>query len=806
MEQGLKIQVEELFAEADLVKWFTTLRKAVKDVKDKNTMFREPLENLDSKLEELNPLIENIENKYSTKKKKKEKGVPKLKDVLDQPKWEVGKMVKQIENGNELVRKCSKRTPWNVFHALQLGDLKKCLNRLLSILKEEGIRNVFGKMVVSRENLGSFTTLADVTVGLDEPLRDLKNMLLRDNNVSMVVLNGFGGYGKTTLAIKFCEDKEVKAIFNKNIFLVPISKEPNLDVIQALRQRMAGPDDPLLLVLDDVWSNSESLLREFYDLKLKKCKILVTSRIKFRGFGTPYNLKPLNHKDSMTLLRHSASLGDISPDQDLLEEVLEHCKGLPLAISVIGKSLHGKDTEFWRSSLADWFKGSIPDSESDAELLLSLQSSIDALGDNEAIIRECFMDLASFPEGQRISAAAFIDMWAELYNLDEDSLSITILHKLASRGLANLVITRNIEILDDYYIEHFVRQHDRLRDLAIYNAKLDPIEYRKRLIVVSGDNQPINASRLSISSGGLISLFRKGKYVQKSQPINARLLSISSDGKSSKQWTSVHLPQLEVLVLNFTTENNAVPEFAQKFDKLKALIVTNYGSLTTELSNFHLLKSLSNLKRIRLERISIHSITKNFVPLKSLKKISLYMCNIGQAFCNCSIKISDAWPGLKEMNIDYCHDLRELPAELCDLVHMEILSITNCHKLSALPEEIGKLKNLEVLRLRSCTDLERLPVSIERLTKLYRLDMYNCFTIKELPKDIDKMSSLRMINVGQCLRLDELPVSVSVLDVQLEKVICDEEKKDLWELFIAREKIKVAKEQPNLNWLEMPPL
>ncbi|XP_068344712.1 probable disease resistance protein At5g66890 [Pyrus communis] len=803
MEQGLKIQVEELFAEADLVKWFTMLHEAVKDVKDKNPMFREPLENLDSKLEELNPLIKSIENKYSTKKKKKEKSVAKLKDVLDQPKWEVGKMVKQIENGNELVRKCSKLSPWNVFHALQLVDLKKCLNRLLRILTEEGSRNALGKMVVSREHLRSVTTLADVTVGLDEPLRDLKNMFFKDN-VSMLVLNGFGGYGKTTLAIKFCEDKEVKAVFKKNIFFVPVSKEPNLDVIQALRQRMAGRDDPLLLVLDDVWSNSEYLLKEFYDLNLRNCKILVTSRIQFRGFGTPYNLKALNDADSMTLLRHSASLGDISSVQDLLREVLEHCKGVPLAISVIGKSLCGKDTNFWRSRLADWFKGSIPDF--DAELLLSLQSSIDALGDNEAIIRECFMDLASFPEGQRISAAAFIDMWAELYNLDEDSLSITILHELASRGLANLVITRNIEILDDYYIEHFVRQHDRLKDLAIYNAKLDPIEYRKSLIVVSGDNQPINASRLCISSGGLISLFRKCKYVQKSQPINARLLSISSDGKSSTQWKSVRLPQLEVLVLNFTTENNAVPEFVQKTHKLKALIVTNYGSLPTELSNFHLLKSLSNLKRIRLERISIHSITKNFVPLNSLKKISLYMCNIGQAFCNCSIKISDAWPCLKEMNIDYCDDLRELPTELCDLVHMEILSITNCHKLSGLPEEIGKLENLEVLRLRSCTDLERLPVSIERLTKLYRLDMYNCFSIKELPEGIDKMSSLRRINVGQCSRLDELPVSVWVLDVQLEKVICDEEKKHLWEPFIARDKIKVAKEQPNLNWLEMPPL
>ncbi|KAB2604243.1 disease resistance protein [Pyrus ussuriensis x Pyrus communis] len=803
MEQGLKIQVEELFAEADLVKWFTMLHKAVKDVKDKKPMFREPLENLDSKLEELNPLIKSIENKYSTKKKKKEKSVAKLKDVLDQPKWEVGKMVKQIENGNELVRKCSKLSPWNVFHALQLVDLKKCLNELLRILTEEGSRNALGKMVVSRENLRSVTTLADVTVGLDEPLRDLKNMFFKDN-VSMLVLNGFGGYGKTTLAIKFCEDKEVKAIFKENMFFVRVSKEPNLDRIQVVRQRMAGPG-PLLLVLDDVWSNSESLLQEFYDLKLQNYKILVTSRSEFPGFGTPYNLKALNDEDSMTLLRHSASLGDSSSvPEDLLREILKHCKGVPLAITVTGKSLRGQATEFWRSRLADWSKGSILDSET--ELLLCLQSSIDALGDKEAIIRECFMDLVSFPEDQRISAAAFIDMWAELYKLDEDFLSIKNLHELASRGLANLVITRNIEILDDYYIEHFVSQHDMLRELAIYNAKLDPIEDRKRLIVVSGDNQPINASRLCISSGGLISLFRKCKYVQKSQPINARLLSISSDGTFPTQWQSVHLPQVEVLVLNFKTENNALPEFVQKIDKLKVLIVTNYGLLPTELNNFDLLESLSNLKRIRLERISIHSITKNFVPLKSLKKISLFMCNMGQAFRNCSIKISDAWPGLEEMNIDYCHDLVELPAELCDLVHMKILSITNCHKLSALPEEIGKLENLEVLRLRSCTELVRLPVSIKGLTKLNLLDMYNCFSIKELPEGIDKMSSLREINVGQCLRLGELPESVLVLDVQLEKVICDEEKKHLWEHFIARDKIKVAKEQPNLDWLEMPPL
>ncbi|TQD97226.1 hypothetical protein C1H46_017157 [Malus baccata] len=619
------------------------------------------------------------------------------------------------------------------------------------ILGVEGIRNGFENLAVAKEilaavqkngsvgnkenvviqkqeefhDLGSVPEPPHVTVGLDEPLRYLKKMLLK-GDVSMLVLTATGGCGKTTLAMKFCQDVDVKGKFKENIFFVTVSEHPSSDVeklYQRIKSQEAGQD--LLLVLDDVWSNT--VLQKFVELKLRNYKILVTSRSEFPGFGTSYKLKPLGYKDSMTLLRHSAALGDsLSVPEDLLREILKHCKGVPLAITVTGNSLSGQAAESWLSRLEDWRRGSILDYET--KLLLCLQSSIDALGDKEPIIRECFMDLVSFPEDQRISAAAFIDMWSELYMLDGDFRSIKNLHELARKGLANLVITRNenMTILDNYYSEHFVRQHDMLRELGIYIAKLDPIEDRKRLIV--------------------------------------------------------------------------------KIDKLKVLIVTNYGLSPTELSNFNLLESLSNLKRIRLESISIHSITKNLVPLKSLKKISLFMCNMGQAFHNCSIKISDAWPGLEEMNIDYCDDLVELPAELCDLVHMKVLSITNCHQLSCLPEEIGNLKNLDVLRLRSCTELVRLPVSIENLTKLRCLDMYNCFSIRKLPEGIGKMRGLRKINMGECSRLEELPLSVWDLDEQLEEVICDEERKPFWDSFLARDKIKVTKEKSSLNWLEKPQL
>ncbi|CAL8170835.1 unnamed protein product [Prunus armeniaca] len=344
-----------------------------------------------------------------------------------------------------------------------------------------------------------------------------------------------------------------------------------------------------------------------------------------------------------------------------------------------------------------------------------------------------------------------------------------------------------MEMVDDYYIEHFVTQHDMLRQLAVYNAKQDPIEQRKKLIVdISEDNEP------------------KWLTEQKSQPIKARLLSISSDGVFSTKWQSIQLPEVEVLVLNIQTKNYALPQFVEKIDKLKVLIVTNYGVLQADLSNFKLLGSLPNLKRIRLERISIPSISKKSMQLKGLQKISLFMCSIGQAFSNSSIQILEAFPNLVELNIDYCNDLVELPAKLCDLIHLKKLSITNCVQLSALPDEIGKLDDLEVLRLRSCTDLERLPDSIKNLSKLNLLDMYYCFNIKELPEQIGEMSGLRKIKMVQWLRLLRLPASVLNLE-QLREVICDKDTEILWgEPFksnLTNINIRVVKEDFKRNWL-----
>ena len=81
--------------------------------------------------------------------------------------------------------------------------------------------------------------------------------------------------------------------------------------------------NPILLILDDVWSGSESLVHKL-KFTLPDYKILVTSRFAFPRFDFTYRLKPLNDDDAMTLFHHSAFLQNGNPyiPDDLVNKVL----------------------------------------------------------------------------------------------------------------------------------------------------------------------------------------------------------------------------------------------------------------------------------------------------------------------------------------------------------------------------------------------------------------------------------------------------------------------------------------------------
>lgn len=122
-------------------------------------------------------------------------------------------------------------------------------------------------------------------------------------------------------------------------------------------------------------------------------------------------------------------------------QVVARCRGFPLAIVEVGKSLRDRAIESWDKFLDNWYENSsFLDSETD--FFGFLQSSKNTLGEKMDTVKECFMDLGSFPENQRIPVAALTDIWAVLYKVDDDTQSISNLYELTNQSqLANHIFT-----------------------------------------------------------------------------------------------------------------------------------------------------------------------------------------------------------------------------------------------------------------------------------------------------------------------------------------------------------------------------
>jgi len=100
------------------------------------------------------------------------------------------------------------------------------------------------------------------------------------------------------------------------------SDEDAVNRLGLLLKKVEG--SPLLLVLDDVWPCSESLVEKL-QFQISNFKILVTSRVAFPMFSTTCILKPLVHEESVTLFRHYTQLeknNSETPDNDLIQKVL----------------------------------------------------------------------------------------------------------------------------------------------------------------------------------------------------------------------------------------------------------------------------------------------------------------------------------------------------------------------------------------------------------------------------------------------------------------------------------------------------
>ncbi|KAH0868880.1 hypothetical protein HID58_075902 [Brassica napus] len=483
----------------------------------------------------------------------------------------------------------------------------------------------------------------------------------------------------------------------------------------------------------------------------------------------------LNEKDAKALLVHVAPRPYNAPQaeyEEVLRKILKRCNGLPLLIEVLGVPLKGKPLYYWKGQVESW---SEKETNLDGVLKL-LQPSFTAL---EPHLKECFMDMGSFLEDQKIRASVIIDIWVELYGKSPTSSSLAYmkyLDDLASQNLLKLIPLGRKEHEDGFYNELLVTQHDVLRELAIHQSKQEAVLERKRhSLVIQGDNYPDD------------------------------LLLNDLFSSSWEEMDSFQFPKVEALLLNISSSNYALPGFIATMKKLKVVIIINHGPDPAKLTNLSCLNSLPNLKRIRLEKVEITFLDILQLQLGRLKKLSLVMCSFGEVFYDTDeTDASKALPSLQEIDIDYCYDLDELPYWISEAVSWEKLSITNCHKLSILPEAIGNLSKLELLRLCSCISLSELPETTARLNNLQFLDISDCLGLRKLPLEIGRLDKLKKISMNKCWKC-ELPDSVRNLE-NLE-VKCDEETEMvLWkglEEKMINLNVQVEETEHNLNLLRL---
>eukprot|EP01018_Ginkgo_biloba_P002521 Gb_38649 [translate_table: standard] len=537
-------------------------------------------------------------------------------------------------------------------------------------------------------------------VGLKISVEELKKRLF-PQDVSLISVKAMGGSGKTTLAVALCSDQQVQEFFKGKIIFETVSQSPKLKGllermwekivreprpdfhnvedarIQLQRRLRQMEPQPILVVLDDVWSKKhlEKLL-----FKAEGCKTLITTRFNSLVRSTyQYDLQLLREPDALSLFcfwTFGQSFIPETADVNLVKQCYSTYVKLRIGLSVSTRAINilTNNSTAGASRVSDYHKDG---------LLKCMATSIDVLEDE---VRECFLDLGAFPEDRKISVDALLDL-SHSRNFYGSSSELSFV------------------------------QHDALRDLALYLTKEKPLNKCKRLIMPHKEE----------------CVPEKWKNYT-DHPFDARIVSIHTGAMDEKQWCQMDFPEAEALVLNFAASEYYLPSFLRTMHKLKVLIIVNHNSKRAKLKGLSAFPSLTQLKSVRIERVIVPPLQKHSQSLQKLEKLSLILCEGSGNMTGLHMELCLNLPRLCEINFDHCSNLEELAASICNMTSLQRLSVRNCRDLYELSDDLGNLSSLQMLRLYACPSLEELPYSICKLRQLEFLDISLCECMKQLPE------------------------------------------------------------------------
>ncbi|KAG4920746.1 hypothetical protein JHK82_049690 [Glycine max] len=530
----------------------------------------------------------------------------------------------------------------------------------------------------------------DEVVGLDNDRATLKNWLTKGREKRTVIsVVGIAGVGKTTLAkqvydqvrnnfechalITVSQSYSSEGLLRRLLDELPkVKKEdPSKDVsnmeslIEEVRNRLRNKR--YVVLFDDVWNETfwDHIESAVIDNK-NGSRILITTRdekvagyCRKSSFVEVHKLeKPLTEEESLKLFCKKAfqySSNGNCPEElkDISLQIVRKCKGLPLAIVVIGGLLSQKD-----ENAPEWGQFS-RDLSLDLERNSELNSITKILGlsydDLPINLRSCLLYFGMYPEDYEVKSDRLIRQWiAEGFVRHETGKSLEEVGQQYLSGLVRRSLVQVSSLRIDGKVKR-CRVHDLIHDMILRKVKDTGFcQY------IDGPDQSVSSKivrRLTIATDDFSGSIG-------SSPIRSIFISTGEDEVSQHLVNKIPTNYMLVKVLDFEGSGlRDVPENLGNLCHLKYLSFRNTWIASLPKS----IGKLQNLETLDIRDTRVSEMPEEISKLKKLRHLLSYYIS------------SIQWKDIGGMT-----SLQEIPTVIIDDDGVVI-------------REVGKLKQLREL-------------------------------------------------------------------------------------------------------------
>ncbi|XP_034676061.1 disease resistance protein RPV1-like isoform X2 [Vitis riparia] len=648
----------------------------------------------------------------------------------------------------------------------------------------------------------------------------------------MVGIYGIGGIGKTTIAKMVYNDNLRQ--FNGASFLegvknrsqchnnqLRLQQELLHGILEGEHSEVKSLNDGMnmikgrfgskkvLVVFDDV-DDLDQVQRLVANYKWfgRGSRIIITTRDKHLldeyGVDASYEAKVLCYEDAIELFSwHAFKVQNIHEDYvDMSNLLVNYAQGLPLALEVLGSSLHKKTLDEWKSALEKLKKNP------NRKINDVLRISFDGLDDSQ---KKVFLDIACFFRGEaedfilrKLDNCAKCDIgvlydkclitvsynevqmhdliqqmgwtivreeclgkpskWSRLWDPNDIHKALSAQEGMEQVEAISYDLSRSKEMQVNKQVFESMK---KLRFLKLhwgvyYGSMMEtykvflPKDFEfpsQELRYLCWDGYPLQALPSKFNGENLVELHMTDstiKQLWKGRKVLGKLKIIDLSGSKllTKMPELSSMPNLEELYLEGCKRLKKFPEIRGNMERLKILRLGESGiqEIPSSIEYLPALEVLSLWWCINFDKFQ-----DNFGNLRHLRFIQAKKADI-QELPNSFGYLESP----QNLCLDDCSNLE-------NFLEIHVLKRLCCLNLSRtaikeLPNAFGCLEALEVLDLSDCSNFEEFP-EIQNMGNLYFLYLKKT-AIKELPCSIGHLTKLYKLNLENCKNLRSLPNSI----------------------------------------------